>query len=521
MTVRTDAPSTLDAAGLWAQALNHRGGPLLVVGPAGAGKTSLVLARFAWLVGQGSMPERIVVVAPTAPRADALRARLEHDLSDGYTELLVTTPDELAARLLERAGDRAELGLCTIGTGDRLAMLSERIDELSVQHHDFAGNARALLGGFIRKIDRLKAELVDAEDYARWAASCPDTVDGALEREFAEVYRAHERMLAETGAIDHGDVVRQALRLVHARAQTRQPYDHVLVDDAQELDLAPATLVRVLAAGTITATGDPLAGVRGYRAAGAARLASFESGGARVIRLIASRRCPRSVMRTAWAIALGSEESGTPEEPTASPLAGAVHFWRAADNRAQAQSVAADIERLIAREGVSAGTVAVLVPAIRREGQAVSVALQERTVPHRLIGEAALFQQAEIRDLLAWLRLLSDPSDAPAVVRALARPPIELRSVDIARCTQIARRRKLDMVEALAAATESPQVPPEARERIRVFLKLYRSTASSIDTMRPDLFVHRLIERLGLRRAQLFAAQADVVARLRGLRELR
>src|SRR5207237_9362040 len=141
----------------------------------------------------------------------------------------------------------------------------------------------------------------------------------------------------------------------------------------------------------------------------------------------------------------------------------------------------------------------------------------ERAVPHRLIGEAAFFQRAEIRDVLAWLRLLADPGDAPAVVRALARPPIELRSVEIARCTQIARRRKLDMVAALAAATESPQVPPEARERIRVFLKLYRAGVAGLDTTRPDLYVHRLIDRLGLRRHQLFAAQADVVERLRAL----
>ncbi|PZS06921.1 MAG: hypothetical protein DLM64_15610, partial [Solirubrobacterales bacterium] len=112
--------------------------------------------------------------------------------------------------------------------------------------------------------------------------------------------------------------------------------------------------------------------------------------------------------------------------------------------------------------------------AIACPSRAIAVALEERTVAHRLIGEAAFFHRAEIRDVLAWLRLLSDPSDAGAVVRALARAPIELRSVDIARCTQIARRRKLDMVAALAAATESPQVPPEARERIRVFLKLYR-----------------------------------------------
>jgi DNA helicase-2/ATP-dependent DNA helicase PcrA len=133
------------------------------------------------------------------------------------------------------------------------------------------------------------------------------------------------------------------------------------------------------------------------------------------------------------------------------------------------------------------------------------------------VGAAAFFQRPEVRDLLAWLRLLADPSGAAAVVRALARPPIDLRSVDIARCTQIARRRKLDMVAALAAATESPQVPPEARERIRVFLKLYRAGVAGLDATRPDLYVHRLIDRLGLRRHQLFAAQADVVERLRAL----
>ena len=87
-----------------------------------------------------------------------------------------------------------------------------------------------------------------------------------------------------------------------------------------------------------------------------------------------------------------------------------------------------------------------LVRSVSGEGQAVAAALEERAVPYRLVGAAAFFQRAEVRDVLAWLRLLADPGDAGAVVRALARPPIELRAIDLARCTQIARRRKLDMV---------------------------------------------------------------------------
>ena len=90
--------------------------------------------------------------------------------------------------------------------------------------------------------------------------------------------------------------------------------------------------------------------------------------------------------------------------------------------------------------------------------------------------------------MLAWMRLLVDPHDAAAVVRVLARPPIELRQVDLARVIQLARRRKLDLVSGLAAASESPQVPPEARERIQRFVELHRAAAAALDTARPDLF---------------------------------
>ncbi|HTZ63537.1 MAG TPA: PD-(D/E)XK nuclease family protein [Solirubrobacteraceae bacterium] len=91
------------------------------------------------------------------------------------------------------------------------------------------------------------------------------------------------------------------------------------------------------------------------------------------------------------------------------------------------------------------------------------------------------------KDVVAWTRLLTDPSDASAVVRALARPPIELRQVDLARVIQIARRRKLDMVTALAAAIESPHVPPEARARMQRFLELHAAAAAALDAARPDL----------------------------------
>jgi RecB family exonuclease len=118
---------------------------------------------------------------------------------------------------------------------------------------------------------------------------------------------------------------------------------------------------------------------------------------------------------------------------------------------------------------------------------------------------SAFLKRAEVRDVLAWMRLLVDPQDAAAVVRALARPPIELRQVELARVIQVARRRKLDLVLGLTAATEAPQVPPEARERIQRFLELHRAAAAELDTLAPDAFIGRLIERLGVRSRALLA----------------
>jgi DNA helicase II / ATP-dependent DNA helicase PcrA len=101
----------------------------------------------------------------------------------------------------------------------------------------------------------------------------------------------------------------------------------------------------------------------------------------------------------------------------------------------------------------------------------------------------AFFERAGARDVLAWVRLLSDPGDSAAVVRALARPPIELRLLDIARVVQVARKAKLDMVAALGPAVESPQMPPEARERIERFQALHSEAASAFDALRPHLRV--------------------------------
>jgi RecB family exonuclease len=126
------------------------------------------------------------------------------------------------------------------------------------------------------------------------------------------------------------------------------------------------------------------------------------------------------------------------------------------------------------------------------------------------IARERLLRRAEVRDVLAWIRLLVDPHDAAAVVRALARAPIELRQAHLARVIALARRRKLDLVAGCAVAIESPQIPPEARERIERFIALHAHAESALASGGAEAFMHGLIESLITPRKPLLApAQAE------------
>ena len=509
----------------------HRGGPAVVLAGAGTGGTTALVARFAALVEEGLAPEALLVVAPGAAAAEQLRALIEAALGDRpFEELAVLTPSGLAARVLRDEALEAGLDPFVVpaGAADRLAMLLEHVDELTLSVHDLGGNPAAVLARVVARIDRLKAELVSVDEHLAWAAELGDgDPRAAREREFGLLWAAHDRLLDDAGLLDAGELVVRAVELLamrpHVRARVGARWREVLADDVQDLSLAERRLLQLVASegGRLCSVGDPDRGIVRARGGGTANLRAMLAAEAdvAVLPLAGSLRSPSRIVATSEAVLAPLHPLDRLAQVDEAPPGGTVRFWRAATERAQAQGVAAEVERLL-RAGTPPDRIGLLVRSVRTEGQALSVALEERAVPHRVLGAAAFFQRAEVRDVLAWLRLLVDPGDAAAVVRALARPPVELRSPDLARCVQIARRRKLDVVSALSAALESPQVTPEARERIRGFLKLHRAAVGALDTTRPDLFVHRLIDRLGLRRQQLFAAQADVVERLRHLARL-
>jgi DNA helicase-2/ATP-dependent DNA helicase PcrA len=520
------------------RAVEHAGGPLLVIGGTGSGRSETIARRLARLT-ESSPPQRALVLTRSARAAHGLRERAEEVLAAPHEELLIGTYAWAAERLLREHAVEAGLDpfFEPLTAADRLAMLLDRYEQLPLRHHEIRGNPAGLLATLIGRIDALKADGVTPESLFERAAQMEEEAAGEAagreaalrEREFAELFARHDELVRHAGGLDAGDLVLELDRLLRVRpdlsAALGERFPQLMVDEFEDASVAQRELLAALAAPHSNllvacdddqrlSAGDGVANVAWFRAQ-----YQGDGEGAAEIALDRSFRCGRDLLDAAHAVVTALPNR---VEKPARAAGGEteVRFWRCRGERAEAQAAAREIEHLLAAGEVEAERICIVLGSAQRQGGAAGAALEERGVPYRLGGTSAFLQRPEVRDTIAWLRVLANPDDAAAAVRALSRPPIELRSVDIARCTTIARRRKLDMVSALEAALESPQLAPEARDRIQGFLRLYRAAAKALEERRADVFVRRLIERVGLRRQQLFAAHPETAERLVSLSRL-
>jgi DNA helicase-2/ATP-dependent DNA helicase PcrA len=518
-----------------ARVVRHREGPMLVSGPAGSGRSEALLRRLEGLTEGGVQPQHVLVLARSRAGATRLRTSANALIKPPYEELWIGTYETVAERLLSEYALQAGLDpfFATVRLADRLALLLDHLDDLSLRRHEIRGNPAGLLARLLRRIDALKAEGIGPGRLRAWAEEREREAQGAdererarREREFADLYASHDRILRQSGSLDGGDVVIELERLLRERPDVRSEiagrFRFVMVDELEDAGAAHRALVDAVAEHeNLVCVCDVAQSVRRPPAAAVDPGPSFMERypAAEHVVLGHPLRFGADVARAAGAVAelAGHPERGAGDATNAESW---VRFWRCTSERAEAQAAAREIEHLLAAGEVRPEAVCVIVGSGWREARLVAAALEERSVPFRFAGDAALFQRPEVRDVLAWLRMLADPTDSPAVVRALTRPPVELRSIDLARCTAIARRRKLDMISALDAALESPQLPPEARDRIKAFLKLQRSASAAMEEMRADVFVRRLIERIGLRRHRLFVATPEAAERLQSLSRL-
>src|SRR3954462_10400147 len=317
------AKSSRPDRGRDAQALSsavaHPAAPLLVLGGAGTGKSRVLCERFTHLVAAGTGPGSVLSLALSTDAAARARERVEASIDTPFEELWVETFQGFCARLLR--DEALEAGLdpffAPVTQADRLALLLERIDDLTLRRHEIRGNPAPLLASLLARIDRLKDEMIGPDEYRSYAERLDaDAVADATraharrEAEFARVYADHESLLRARGALDAGGVVLTAVELLHRRPHVRarlgQRFAAVLVDDFQDVTFAESALLRLACAEqrdlTIAADDDQAMRRSGRDPCRALAELEREYADSPLVRLTRSERCPRRVADAACAV---------------------------------------------------------------------------------------------------------------------------------------------------------------------------------------------------------------------------
>ena len=382
---------------------------------------------------------------------------------------------------------------------DRLALLLERIDDLRCAATRSAATRRRCSAGFVARIDRLKDEMVTRR--ASYRAGRTTGERAAARRRRARPRRAraassrgctrtHDRLLDEAGALDFGDLILHAFRLLHeqparARSALAERYRAVLVDEYQDTNFAQGMLLRLLGEehrnvdrGGRRRPGDlPLPrGVAEEHARLPARAPGRQGRPARA-QLPLGPAHPRRRGRR------GGADRGARIEKRLRrrERRRSVRFWRCRSERAQAQAVAAEVERLIARRRAARGDLRAGALGEER-GPAVGAALEERAIPFRLVGRGGVLPARRgARPARVAARCWpTRPTRAPWCARSRGRRSSCARSTSRG-STQLARRRKLDMVAAAGGRARGPAALARgARPGRSAFLRLYRSAVERV-----------------------------------------
>jgi DNA helicase II / ATP-dependent DNA helicase PcrA len=494
-------------------AVTHGEGPQLVLAGAGSGKTRVITFRVAWLVReQGIDPSQIAAVTFTNKAAGEMRERVERLVGGDLGGAFVGTFHRFALGLLRRHGERVGLprDFAIFDAGDQLALVRKAIEleELS----DTAFAPRSVLA----RISGAKNRMVDPVRYQEEAADY-------FARKVAGIYRRYQGLLHAAAAIDFDDMLFAAVRLFREHEAValrwRQRLKYLLVDEFQDTNQVQLALVKELVgeAGNLSAVGDEDQGIYRWRGAELDNILHFERHfpGATIRKLEQNYRSTQTILDAAGALVACNQKRRGKRLWTETGAGEPIRLYRAQDEGDEATWIVRSL-RQQAEHPLHETAVLVRTHAQTR---ALEEELLRHGVPYTLVGGVRFYERAEIKDLVAYLRVLRNPRDAYSLERILNQPPRGIGQSTRALLAEKAEHLRMPLWDALLQEPVLDVFPPRAARALRQFRDLVIELQEAARTLDLAGLLGLLLERTGYTRLYE-ESEGDGEARLENIREL-
>ncbi|GIX48615.1 MAG: DNA helicase [Candidatus Tectimicrobiota bacterium] len=500
------------------QAVQCTEGPLLILAGAGSGKTRVITYRIAYLIRACQVPPaQILAVTFTNKAAEEMRQRVQQLLGVTALPVWVATFHATCAQILRR--EAAVLGLSPhfviYDTAEQLTLLKQCQRELDIDPELYPPQS------LLRRISTLKNELIDPEAFVREAA------DFGLDEKVARLYPLYQRRLRQQAAVDFDDLLMLTVALwqrhpeVLARYQQRWRY--VMVDEYQDTNVAQYHLLRLLTAASrnLCVVGDDDQSVYRFRGANVRNILEFERDfpDATVIKLEQNYRSTATILEAANAVIAKNPHRKAKTLWTTNPRGEPLGYFCAQDEVHEAEVICQNLVGLHHREGLPWGAMAVFYRT-NAQSRVLEDSLRRAGVPYQIVGALRFYDRQEIRDVLAYLRLLVNPQDMLSLRRIINVPRRGIGPTTWGRLEALAEAQQRFGLDALEALLASGTLGKAAQEKLRAFAELLRGLQAEVPYLGVADLVREVLARTGYA-AQLEAeGTAEAQARLDNLGEL-
>lgn len=475
-------------------------GPVLIVAGPGSGKTRVIVHRIAHLIlAERVSPWNILAVTFTNKAAREMKERLEALLRRSSEGVAVGTFHAQCARILRRDGAVAGIDprFAIYDDGDQVDLVRRVLREMEIDEKRFPPRS------FLGNISAAKSELISPREYERRA-------EGYWQERVAAVYHRYQDGLAENHALDFDDLIAETVRLFREAPEVleayRNRYRYILVDEFQDTNMAQYQLVKLLAQEhrNLCVVGDEDQSVYSWRQADIRNLLNFEEDfpEAKVVLLEQNYRSTQTILDVARSVISANEIRKEKKLWTENQRGRGVVLYEAYNEDDEAQYVIREIERLARAERARYGDVAVMYRT-NAQSRPLEDALVRFGVPYRLVGGTRFYERKEVKDVLAYLRLAGNPSDAVGLRRILNVPPRGIGDKTVSEIQRWAGRHGLSLLQALERIADreddeaSQPLQPRARNAVRGFVELIRLLNRASEELSTVELLDLLLEHSG------------------------
>ena len=434
------------------EAVVNTEGPCLVIAGAGSGKTKVLTHKIAYLIGEkGVHPWDILAITFTNKAANEMKERIEGLVGEAAKDIWMGTFHSICVRILRRFIDRIgfDSSFIIFDTSDQKTLVKGCLKDLAIDDKMFTDRA------VLSEISNAKNEMLEPEQYQARA-------NGDFRKEkIASVYNLYQKRLRENNAIDFDDIINYTIKILMENEDVLEYYSnkfkYVLVDEYQDTNKAQFTLVTMFASknGNITVVGDNDQGIYSFRGADISNILNFERDfpGTKIIKLEQNYRCTGNILKAANSVIKNNEVKYKKELWTQNEEGNLPRVYQAQNEYDEGTYIVEQMEHLRREEYYKYSDFAILYR-MNTQSRAIEDILRRENIPYKIIGGLKFYERKEIKDIIAYLRLIQNSNDNLSLKRIINEPKRGIGKTSLDKVEQLAEANGISMYEIIKDAEQ-------------------------------------------------------------------